>query len=319
MRDMRKKTRKKTATKRTRKVAKKITTTKVTVSPTLQNLQKDTLLPVSRVWVRPASWGPIPPKNAGNWVYAQSQPIAVVSPAPLTTQPKDNHVIMMLENVLDDFYRSEYKSPLPNVYTTLNERSAKPTDVREAMEKYRGLLDDLKDPKAKEGYAHLTRNKKSSYVTFLEKILADCELYIGNNRKATKTRKVRLRKRKVKSADQLTSKVQFKAEDASLKLVSVSPSSIVGAKAVWLYNTKRRRLTFLAAGGEGTLQVKGTTILRFDPKESKCKRLRKPEMIHDLMTGTKAYALKQFDKLKVKEISAKGRINKDTMVLKVIK
>jgi hypothetical protein len=293
-------------------------------------LKKEAVAPVKeaplarpdRKWIRPASWGPIPPGNAGNWImpFAHDNRIEDSNtPIVITSPKKQNSALMLLETSLDQFYDSDYKDAPPEFYMMFANHQYKPADIRECSEHYNSLLNELTETNkvAKEYYAHLKPRQKSSYVGFLKKLLADCDTYLANSRKSAKVRKPR--KRKIKTADQLAAKVQFKENDPSLKLVSVSPASIHGASACWLYNTKRRRLTYLEAGGTGSLTLKGTTILRFDPKVSMTKRIRKPEQIVDLLAGTKAAMLKAFSKLKVKEIAAKGRLNKDTLILKVLK
>jgi len=231
--------------------------------------------------------------------------------------PKPNQALIELDTELDKFYNNNYKLHDPQVYNRLTTGNFKAAEVRHASDEYQALVDDLRDPKAKEGYARLKPLQKRNYITYLEKAIEECQLYLGNARKSSKVRKPR--KKKIKSVDQLSAKVKFKTEDVSLKLVSVSPSLIVGCNAVWLFNTKTRRLTYLAAGGTGSLTIKGTTVNRFDPKISKQKKIRKPEVLQDLLSGTKAAMLKAFDKLKTTEYVARGRINGDTLILKVIK
>lgn len=284
---------------------------------------KPVLLPKSdRKWVRPASWGPIPSGNAGNWIYPYNQTKTIEdidSPIVITSQKKPNAPLTFLESLLDQFYESNYKSAPPEFYMLFADHQYKQADIKECWEHYNSLLNELNDTSkiAKEYYSHLKPRQKSSYVGFLQKLLDDCETYLTNLRKSSKVRKPR--KRKIKTADQLATKVQFKESDPSLKLVSIAPATIHGATACWLYNAKRRRLTYLEAGGTGSLTIKGTTIIRFDPKMSKSKRIRKPEQIVELLAGTKAAMLRAFTKLRVKENAAKGRLNKDTLILKVMK
>lgn len=289
----------KTKTRRTTKRDKKV----LSVAP-VAIVDEPIVFPKTKFW----TWGD--PKSEDSWskqVDTKTYPI----------QPKSNPAIAGLDEKLDEFYNSNYKLCDTNAYNLITEGKFKPQEVRAASDLYQGLVNDLRDPKAKEGYTHLKPRQKSNYITFLEKMIEDCQLFLGNSRKSSKVRKPR--KKKIKSVDQLTAKVKFKAEDVSLKMVSVAPSTIVGAIGVWLFNTKTRRLTYLAAGGTGSLSIKGTTVIRFDPEISKQKKIRKPEWLQDVLSGTKASMLKSFGKLKTKEYVANGRINGDTLILKVIK
>lgn len=230
---------------------------------------------------------------------------------------RPNQAIADLDEILDKFYKNNYRSIDLKIYEMLTERQLKTAEVKTAVELYQDLLAEIHNPDYQEGYRHLTKKKMENYTAILEKIISDCKLYTSNTIKSAKIRKPR--KKKVKSADQLVAKVKFKKEDTTLKLVSVSPTAIIGATACWLFNTKYRTLTYLEAGGGGSLTIKGTTVLRFDPKLSTVKRIRKPEIINGLMKTTKAAAHKQFLNLKVKPGVAKGRINGDMIILKVIK
>jgi hypothetical protein len=224
---------------------------------------------------------------------------------------RDLPIITKFEGVLDEFYNSDYKNVEINPYDTLREMGARPSDAVALINFYKPLHDEVM--KGGEGYTHLTTRQKNRYVALLQKILEDAKLFSSNMRKSSKVRKPR--KRKVKSAEQVTSKVKFKTEDSKLKLVSQAPSAIVGATAVWLYNTKHRELTYL----EGTLSIQGTTVKGFDPKKSMRRKIRKPEILGPMMKLGKVAALKEFNKLKVKPAAARGRINADMMILRVVK
>lgn len=224
---------------------------------------------------------------------------------------KDLPAIAKFEEILDEFYRTNYKTSTVVPYDVLKEMNAKPSDAVALYNYYKPLAEEV--TKAGEGYDHIPTRTRNRYLAFLSKILEDAKLYSSNMRKSSKVRKPR--KRKVKTADQITSKVKFKTEDTKLKLVSQAPSTIVGATAVWLFNTKYRTLTYL----EGQLSVKGTTIQGFDPKKSAKKKIRKPEILAAMMKLGKAATLKEFTKLKVKPARARGRINAETMILRVIK
>lgn len=223
----------------------------------------------------------------------------------------NNFVIADTEDMLDKFYNSDYKSQPVDYFKYLNEKAVKPTEARSVVMYYEPLLEELENEDN-----NLTKKQKTNYVTFVKKILDDTVSYLSNSRKERKLRKPR--KKKIKSADQLVSRVKFKTSEPSLKLTSVNPTNIIGAQSVWLYNVKYKRLTYIVS--DSTLAVKGTTITGFNTKSSIVKTIRKPEVTLPLLINTsKVGMLKQFLALKTKAAAAKGRINSDTLILKVNK
>lgn len=218
-----------------------------------------------------------------------------------------------VEDFLDEFYRSEYKSLPIDFYKYLIDNVIKPGEVRQVIAYYQPLLEELENEDT-----NLTKNQLTSYKNFVSKIIDDSTTYLSNNRKQTKLRKPR--RKKVKTADQLVSRVKFKESDTALKITSINPTNILSSQSVWLYNTKYKRMTYLCCSEGKFLSIKGTTILGFDPNLSVTKTIRKPEItLPDLINSSKIAMVKNFKALKTKEAVAKGRINEDVLILKVIK
>jgi hypothetical protein len=126
------------------------------------------------------------------------------------------------------------------------------------------------------------------------------------------------RKKKVKPASVLVAKLNYcKSTDT---LTSVEPKEIIGASQLWVYNTKTRNLSVYNAVGNSGLSVRGTTITGFDEESSITKKLRKPEsVIKPLLEGGKIYLRKVMDNITTTEQKATGRINTDTILLRVVK
>ncbi len=72
------------------------------------------------------------------------------------------------------------------------------------------------------------------------------------------------------------------------------------------------------AGEFNELEVKGTTIIGFDPIKSVQKTLRKPEeQLKEFKAAGKVQLRKFLDDIKAVDIKLNGRINEDTVLLKV--
>jgi hypothetical protein len=126
------------------------------------------------------------------------------------------------------------------------------------------------------------------------------------------------RKKKVKPAHVLVAKMNYCA--SSDTLTSVDPKGIIGAEQLWTFNVKTRNLSVYNAVGHSGLSVRGTTITGFDEATSVTKKLRKPEaVIKPLLEGGKIYLRKVMENITTTEQKATGRINADTILLRVIR
>jgi hypothetical protein len=139
-----------------------------------------------------------------------------------------------------------------------------------------------------------------------------------NNKKAVKVRKPR--EKKVKSAVDIVKNLKFQKEDKALKVVSVHPAEIIGCKQLWVYNTKYKKLSRYDAVGPAGIQVKGTTLIGFDVETASSKALRKPDTsLQSLLSAGKVVLRTFMNELKTSESKPNGRINEQTILLRVIK
>lgn len=176
-------------------------------------------------------------------------------------------------------------------------------------------LTESKKPDAEliEGYGHLTRPQIKRLHVFIEKVIADAEMYAAE---AKVTRKPR--KKKVVPADKIVAKLQFKMKDEKLNLVSVKPTDILGATVLWVFNSKTRKLGRYVAEENEILQIKGTSIINFDEKRSIQKTIRKPDIVLKGFTKIGKVKLRKFlDEIKAVDTKLRSRINGDVILLKV--
>ena len=228
-----------------------------------------------------------------------------------------NELIADLEVLLDAYYRDGRQFKMSdwiiknNVKSQIAQRIAsyyKPL-YSEAFDALNG-----KDEQLKEGYSHYKKAQLKAYVEFLRSIVSCAETT------ATIVKARKPRKKKEKPASAIVSKLKFKEKDDELKLVSVDPKQIVGCNQLWVFNTKYRTLAVYNAMGPAGLNVKGSTLIGFDEKTSIVKKLRKPtEQIKKLMDGGKVILRKYMDEIKCKPKEANGRINNETVLLRIIK
>jgi len=174
----------------------------------------------------------------------------------------------------------------------------------------------------KEAYSHLAKKDISNYIAALETLVDACTLVVDASKATRKARTP-----KPKSADKLVAKLKYLKVDQKYSLASINPSEIVGANELWVFNIKNRKLgkyvaskidpTGMGRAGSG-LSVKGTTIEGFDESKSVQKTLRKPEEQLKAFKAAGKVTLRKFlEEINTTDTALNGRINADTVLLKV--
>jgi hypothetical protein len=126
------------------------------------------------------------------------------------------------------------------------------------------------------------------------------------------------RAKKAVPAEKIVAKLKYMKTNEPLKLVSINPTDIIGATELWVYNSKTRKLGKYVSDEYKTLSVKGTTIIGFNENLSVCKTLRKPEeKLKEFKAAGKVQLRKFLDDINATDTKMNGRINEDTILLKV--
>lgn len=242
------------------------------------------------------------------------------SPAELV---KENtaEFLATVEGEIDKFFGNA--KHVYSVYDALTKDTMPYNTAKAVVDFYTPLRDELRTVKAKsdadlnEAYESLPVRRRNKYLNFIEAIVDEAERYMGV-KKVTRKRR-RTTKKKVMTADRQVSAVNFKERDDTYKIASMAPVRILGASEVWLFNTKYRTLSYLVTDDKiNGFRVKGTTIQNVDLEKSSKKTLRKAQEVLDALT-TKMKARKVYESVKTKPATTTGRINADTIILKVFK
>ena len=170
-----------------------------------------------------------------------------------------------------------------------------------------------KDAQVVEGYSQFSKVELRRLREFMDSIVT------ATNNVAIVSKTVRKKRvSKEKPVAVLVAKVQYQKECAELKLKSITPDKIIGSVQVWTYNTKTKLLGMYNAENAKGFSMKGTTLQNFDEAASIGKRLRKPEaVLKEVLEAGKIKLKKILPELKTKECVLTGRINSDTIILKV--
>lgn len=204
------------------------------------------------------------------------------------------------------FYQGEFEEANLVVNMPTAAQVAKIKDARE-----RDLAEQLR-----EGYAHMTKKRAQTWLEALTALLAACEHLVDKSKAVRKPRV-----KKPVSKEKVVAKVKYCASDDKFKVVSVNPIEILDSTEVWVFNVKTRKLgRYLAATDVSTLGIKGSAILGFDEATSIQKTLRKPEeTLKEFKTASKVKLRKFLDEIKTTDTKLNGRLNEDTVILKVMR
>lgn len=235
-----------------------------------------------------------------------------------------------LDEWIDDFLRDPKKGSLKNKMPleSFRKNEINLGHTRWITKWFKGGLDELEElvnlPKKNltdmeaqlaEGYNHLTKPQQKELYEFYVRIFQAVDI-LRAEKKQTRV----VRKPKQKSAQDLVKKMKFKPSDADLGIASVNPAEVVDATAIVVFNCKNRKLGIYYAEEHQTIKVKGTTLQFFDESRSIQKTVRKPQEILPQWKKVTKHKLKtQFGYLKTTETKLNGRMNDDTVILKVFK
>lgn len=215
----------------------------------------------------------------------------------------------------DNFDPHEYK-----IISVLKGKGTKAAHARIIKGFYERDLAELEelasgnaDEQLREAYSHRSKKQIKKMIEFYSEIMSACDM-LAEEAKVTR----KPRKAKAVSKDKIVSKLKYKKNDDSLKLVSVNPVDILGAKELWTYNTKTRKLGKYVAEDFQDLSVKGTSITNFSASKSVQKTLRKPaEQLKAFKDSGKVALRKFLEDINAVDTKMNGRINADIILLKV--
>jgi molecular chaperone GrpE (heat shock protein) len=177
-------------------------------------------------------------------------------------------------------------------------------------------LVETKDRQLQEGYSHVSKSTIKTLLEFYTNLETACELL----KDVAKAERAPRAKRAV-SADRLVSKLRYRKEDVSLGVASITPTALLGAKEVWVYNTKTRKLSrYISDEHQGPITVRGTVLDGFDQVKSLTKTLRKPaEQLAQFKKSSKVQLRSFMNTVTTVDTPATGRINEDCILLRADK
>ena len=241
-------------------------------------------------------------------------------------QERVRDAAMLMTEELEDAYQAFQTDPEnfdPKAFKVLSllrgkgVRAAHARIIRDFYARDLAELNELAsgnaDEQLKEGYSHRSRKQIKNFIAFLQEIESACKMLMEEAKVNKKPRA-----KKAVPAEKIVGKLKYLKQNEPLKLVSINPADILGAKELWVFNTKTRKLGRYVAKEYSELGVKGTSIVNFDENTSIQKTIRKPEeKIKEFKAAGKVQLRKFLEDINATDTKMNGRINEETILLKV--
>lgn len=169
-------------------------------------------------------------------------------------------------------------------------------------------------PQMVEGYSHMTRPAIKNRISNLETMLGEVAKFSSV---AKTMRKPRVKK--PKDASKQVARLKYQVNSNDYGIDSINPTRIPTAQRLYVFNTKYRTLGVYFASGNAGFEIKGTSLKGFDLSTSFITTLRKPkETLNSIMSSTPKQIDKLLDNMKCKKRKGNGRINAQTVLVRVV-
>jgi hypothetical protein len=231
---------------------------------------------------------------------------------------KVQSTIMVDIDQLEDEWTEGKKTDL-KLYEKFKAHDLKPMSVPIIRKRVDQWLSEYEDAynktcdQAVEGYSHLAKSELKRRIGVVKGMIADLER-IKATTKVTRAPRVP----KARAADKQIQRLQFLKESSEHKLMSINPIQVPGAYRLYTFNVKTRMITEYVSSSTNGFEIKGTTLTNIDTENSRCVRLRKPEVFLPIvLSKTPKQIDNEWSKLTTKSGEPNGRINKDTILLRI--
>jgi hypothetical protein len=249
----------------------------------------------------------------------KSSTVAVNKPSPMELlKSKVNNTIMVDLDVLEDQWMSGETTEVDvyNLFKSHDLKGPATNQVRTRLEKWKLEYEDAVNKTcddAVEAFAHIKPAELKRRIKVLNQMMEDLDKIKSATRAVRKTRA-----KKTITVDRQVKALKYKPSDSEYKLASIDPKLIPGAMRLLTFNVKTRTFAEFVTTSTSGFEIKGTTIQNLDPDLSRATRLRKPhEFLTVALTKTVNQINKEYQKLTTKSGTPNGRINADTILLRV--
>ena len=263
----------------------------------------------------------IPLIEKGKVIYEEKQKannVVSISPAVKLMRKINNTIMQELLDLEDKWIDGD--DATINIYDRFKYHGLTNTAISHVKPMIEGWLLDYEDAyhkrceQAVEGYSHLKRSTLNHRIKVCKAMLEDLER-IRSATKATRNVKVK----RPKSVDKQVARVQYKKEDNDYKIVSINPIQIPTKTRLYAFNTKSKMVIEYVTESVNGFEISGSTIKNISKGLSRTICLRKPlDFLPIVLQKTPKQIDAAWQTLKTKTKVPNGRINKDTILLRVL-
>lgn len=206
-----------------------------------------------------------------------------------------------------------------SMYEWLQKNEIPAAHAKKIADYYRPLKDEYYEAAMginKEGYEKYTSSQLKAKLAQVHSLIEDCERFSGNVKKARAPRK-----KKAPTTEKILKHFVYQKESNEFKLQSIDPSSIIGSNELWVFNTKNKLLTVFRARGPAGLNISRTSVNGCDNDLSISKRIGRntEKILKDVLGGGKISLRKLMESINTEPTKFSERINKDTILLRVVR
>jgi hypothetical protein len=258
---------------------------------------------------------------------ADSIEVGPVSRSPMEIlKVKTDDMLANIDDVIDDHVSNhEVNNALTafdelNIYSKFNKEGTAYNTAKASFDHIEKLAEEIellltkKDDQLTEAYSFMKPKRQKVLLAFLIEIRDDIKRYMLNKKATRKTKAPT-----IMTADKQVSKIKYAKESVEYKIQSINPVSIIGASQLYTFNTKNRVLTEYLTSSPKGFEMKGTTLQNLN-SSSRSIRLRKPEdILPDIQSKPVSRINAIWNGLTTKQSVPNGRINNDTILVRIFK
>lgn len=184
--------------------------------------------------------------------------------------------------------------------------------MKNVSEEYRYAI-DTDDSEILEAYSHIGKRKLKHIVKFYDEVIGYCqELLTEYEAKRIEASK--------KTPFEMVSKLPVMKKSEELTLFSDSLEDIIGAREIWVMNTKTRKIGRYVAADRNGFGVSGHNLENYDEEKSLQRTINKPaENIKKFKFKAEGEMAKAFAELGTLTTKMNGKLTKTHVVFKIFK
>lgn len=277
---------------------------------------------LARITQRGSTFDDVYLKKLHGYILGLDEPVKLISNQATSEEissPRDGkfeQLLMLVEGAIDNFDTTFSCYDMLVSAATAHRIAGRIADYYQPQLEEITLAVEKKDQQCMEAYSHLKYSELRKLQQMVGSIVEDARRFKDNLIKARKPKKNSTAK-----AKDVFRHFKFQEKDDSLKISSINPSSILGAKELYVYNTARKTLTLFKAK-EGGLKISRSSIDNYSTEESLCKRVsgrNLPNVIKHIETSNARARVKALQAINSDPAPVSDRISTNVVLLRALK